>query len=268
MCRPEVSISPLLDVIIKSVLDSGKTLVLDGSIADTVGHLVSATSVETKGPFDLLHEVRASRIGPLKLLDFGCGTGSHRQAIESIGYHYSGVTFVDGMAVGARQGIAELSNVTCYNGLDLPYLDGDFDVVFSHQCFEHCTDFNYNLREINRVLCSDGYLVGSVSYLEQMHDFSAFNFTPFGIVSAALSAGLRVERLYPSYDVFTWMLRRLVITTQGSDENSLTNSLRTDNNISIYMKEYCRKMNASVTDSNLFRLMFSAHITFVMRKAS
>lgn len=267
MSRPEISISPFLDVIVESIFNSGKTLILDGSMVETIGHLVSDTSLEAKGPFDLLHEICVSSTKSPKLLDFGCGTGSHMQIIESMGYKYSGVTFVEGMAVGARQKIASSTNILCYNGLDMPYPNEEFDVVFSHQCFEHCTDFHYNLSEIRRVLRNGGYLVGSVSYLEQMHDFSAFNFTPYGIVSASQRAGLKVERLYPSYDVFTWMLRRLVITTQGSDENSLSDSLRINNNITSLINQYCQRMNASIKETNIFRLMFSAHISFVIRKA-
>ena len=139
-------------------------------------------------------------------------------------------------------------------------------LFFSFQVFEHCEHISEVFSEIQRVLLPAGRLIGSVSYLEHAHDFSFYNLTPIGLKRLAESVGLRVCRLYPSYDVFTWFLRRLLVSTSGSDDNSLTASLLRANQIHHKFLDYGRKHGQSIRNINLMRLMFSSQITFEIEK--
>ena len=260
----EIPASTILEAIVRGILETGDKLVLDGSLVETVGEFVDKHSLTTLGPFEILKEL-SEHIGPNRsLLDFGCGTGQHRKAIEDLGYQWSGISCIEAMAEDARSKAYANPDITLYEGVHMPFEDNSFDLIFSNQVFEHCTSFYTNFAEISRILKPGGYLAGSVSYLEQMHDYSAFNFTPYGLIRAAKQSGMKVLKIYPSYDVFTWMLRRLVISTRGIDENSLSSILRRDNEIAKCLEIFAAKHTESIRDINLFKLLFSAHISFII----
>ena len=265
MDRNEISASILLDAFIDGILQSGSDLVIDGSFAHEIGPYVDHRSTNIIGPFELVAGLFQEGRG--RLLDFGCGTGSYKSMIEGFGYQWYGINHREGMADAVRELAAMDPRITFYDGSRLPYESECFDVVFSMQVFEHCQDIHATFAEISRVLKPGGVLVGSVSYLEQIHDYSAFNFTPYGIKIAAMRSGLSLHKIYPAYDVFTWMLRRLLVITSASDLNSLTQTLRTDNRISDLLVSYGRRIGASDRDVNLLRLMFSAHFTFHLEKS-
>ncbi|MCF4127304.1 class I SAM-dependent methyltransferase [Methylobacterium sp. SyP6R] len=262
--RSEISAALVLETLIAGILQSGTGYATDGSFTAQLGDVVDQDSTLIKAPEDILRAI----VAPDRnlILDFGCGTGGSRRWIENLGYLWRGVNYLEGMADQVRDQALSDGRIDFYDGLTLPYERESFDVVYSFQVFEHIQDIGKTFGEIERVLKPGGALVGAVSYLEQIHDYSMFNFTPYGLKLACQRAGLRLEKIYPSYDVFTWMARRLLVVTSGSDENSLSETLRRDNNIDRLFKDFSDRMGLSVRDANLFRLMFSAHMTFHIRK--
>jgi SAM-dependent methyltransferase len=260
MQRNEVSADLILEAMIKGILRSGTQTVIDGSFSEELSPFVDQEKSEILSPEAILsslyHPDRKS------LLDFGCGTGGQRGGIEGMGYRWTGVNYREGMASSVREQASNDSRIDFYDGLHLPYPDESFDVVYSFQVFEHIQDIGVTFSEIARVLKPSGALVGAVSYLEQMHDYSTYNFTPYGLKFAAERSGLRLHRLYPSYDVFTWMARRLLIVTSGSDENSLSPTLRRENEIHKEFVSFGERMGLRPSDVNLLRLMFSSHFSF------
>jgi SAM-dependent methyltransferase len=263
--RNEVSATLVLEALIAGILQSGTGYASDGSFTAQLAEFVDQDSTLIKAPEDVLMDI----ISPDRnsLLDFGCGTGGSRQWIENIGYTWRGVNYLEGMADQVRGQALSDGRIDFYDGLTLPYERETFDVVYSFQVFEHIQDISKTFSEIERILRPGGSLVGAVSYLEQIHDYSTFNFTPYGLKLACQQAGLQLVRIYPSYDVFTWMVRRLLIVTSGRDENSLSDNLRRDNNIDSLFGDFSNRMGLSARDANLLRLMFSAHMTFHIRKS-
>lgn len=98
--------------------------------------------------------------------------------------------------------------------------------------------------------------------MEQIHDYSTFNFTPYGFKIACEQAGLRLDKIYPKFDAITWLVRRLIICTSGSDDNSLSPLMSGVNPIGEAFINYGRKQGLSPAQTNLFRLMFSSHFVF------
>ena len=262
--RNEISAALVLETLIAGILQSGTGYAADGSFADQIGDVVDQDSMIIKAPEDILRNIVAPDRN--SILDFGCGTGGSRPWIEKLGYLWRGVNYLEGMADQVRDQALSDSRIDFYDGLILPYENDSFDVIYSFQVFEHIQDIGKTFSEIERTLKPGGSLVGAVSYLEQIHDYSTFNFTPYGLKLACQTAGLRLEKIYPSYDVFTWMVRRLLVVTSGSDDNSLSETLRRDNNIDRLFREFSTRMGFSARDANLFRLMFSAHMTFHIKK--
>jgi SAM-dependent methyltransferase len=260
MQRNEVSAYLVLETLVKGILQSGTQTVIDGSFGEVIAPFVEQEGTGILSPeailANLFHPDRKS------VLDFGCGTGGQRGGIESLGYRWTGVNYRDGMAESVRDQAAADDRIHFYDGLHLPYPDKVFDVVYSFQVFEHIQDIGVTFSEIARVLKPSGALVGAVSNLEQIHDYSTYNFTPYGLKLAAEKSGLRLHRLYPSYDVFTWMARRLLIVTSGSDENSLSSALSRENGVHQEFIRYGERMGLQPSAINLLRLMFSSHFSF------
>lgn len=263
--RNEVSAAAMLDALISSICSSGTMCVLDGSLKEQLYDVVDPDSTVPVSPEELVARVYSPEAR--RLLDFGCGTGGHRMMLERIGYDWRGLNYREGMAVSVRQEASRVERVDFYDGIAMScYPDASFDVIYAFQTFEHIQDISKTFSELNRVLSKGGKIVGAVSSLEQMHDYSTFNFTPYGLKLAARMANLRLQRIYPSYDVFTWMLRRLLIVTSGTNVNSLSDFLRRDNNINKALVRFSKANGLDNRDSNLFQLTFSSHITFEISK--
>jgi SAM-dependent methyltransferase len=251
---------------VRSILMSGTDVALDASLYHELKGIVDQSSLDAKSPELLAQEAFVADAN--NLLDFGCGTGQHRDMLEKYGYRWSGVNYLEGMASGVRELAAADDSIQFYDGLHLPYETASFDVVYSFQTFEHVQNIATSFSEIERVLKPSGRLIGAVSYLEQIHDYSTYNFTPYGLKLAANGAGLKLERLYPSFDVFTWMFRRLLIVTSGEEQNSLTDSLGRANSIHQSFADYGVANGLDVETINMLRIMFSSHLTFQIAKSA
>ena len=83
------------------------------------------------------------------ILDVGCGVGMYLKAFRRFSQNLHGVD-IDGekLAEAGR----ELSNLCVSVAETLPYSDGVFDLVLSHEVIEHVTDDRQALAEAVRVL--------------------------------------------------------------------------------------------------------------------
>lgn len=99
--------------------------------------------------------------------------------------------------------------VATFDGTNLPFRDGAFDLIYSHQIFEHVHHPDRLLRDIARDLGPGGRFVDSVSYLEPYHSYSIFNFTPYGVMRVLQDAGLELEALSLGIDGPTLIARQV-----------------------------------------------------------
>ena len=149
------------------------------------------------------------------VLDLGCGTGASldmfRQISVSRGVEiaWRGVDIENSPEVRSRRRFD--GTFDTFDGVNLPYSDATFDVVYSDQVFEHVRYPDALMNNVARVLKPGGFLVGSVSYLEPYHSYSIFNFTPYGLCRVVEDAGLKVLALRPCVDSFTLILRQLLL---------------------------------------------------------
>jgi SAM-dependent methyltransferase len=148
------------------------------------------------------------------VLDLGCGTGRsqalfRQMAVEQgVQISWRGVDIADSPEVRLRrQGNTDIDT---FDGRNLPYEDGCFDIVFSDQVLEHVRHPDALMASVARVLRTGGIFLGSVSHLEPYHSYSIFNFTPYGLVQVLEEAGLEVQCLRPSVDGLTLIFRQLL----------------------------------------------------------
>lgn len=152
--------------------------------------------------------IEANRV--VNVLDLGCGTGRDyeflRRLFPAIRYH--GLDIEDSPEVQKRRR-DELSFFS-YDGVNMPFPDQSFDVVFARQVLEHVRYPDDVVAEVERVLRPGGHFIGSVSQLEPYHSYSIFNWSPYAIITVFESHSLSVIGLAPGIDGITLTLRRIL----------------------------------------------------------
>jgi SAM-dependent methyltransferase len=83
------------------------------------------------------------------ILDVGCGLGMYVQAFRRYSDHVHGVDFDGGKLVKAGRTLPNLSEAAAEA---LPFPDGTFDVLLSHEVIEHVVDDRQAFAEAVRVL--------------------------------------------------------------------------------------------------------------------
>lgn len=146
--------------------------------------------------------------GRVRVMDLGCGAGnsidSFRRFSPDVDWH--GVDVPGSPEVSMRTRSDGAFHV--YDGVTLPFPDASFDVVFSHQVFEHVRHPEPLLRDVARVLKPGAAFIGSVSALEPYHSFSLWSFTPYGWHTIVSGAGLVVRELRPGIDAISLIRRQ------------------------------------------------------------
>ncbi|MDX9830679.1 MAG: class I SAM-dependent methyltransferase [Anaerolineae bacterium] len=87
------------------------------------------------------------------ILDAGCGIGTYVRAFRRFSPHVHGVDLDAEKAVEAAR---ELPHIAQASAEELPYPEGAFDVVLSHEVIEHVSDDRQAIADAVRVLRSPG----------------------------------------------------------------------------------------------------------------
>jgi len=97
-----------------------------------------------------------------RVLDVGCGTGEISLEIQKRGYKVIGIDFSRvAIEIATEQGLT-CQVVDVDEGL--PFSDDEFDVIWATDIVEHVFDPIFVLKEMNRVLVSDGVLLATIPY--------------------------------------------------------------------------------------------------------
>lgn len=255
-----------LEHLLSAICQRASQLQLDGSFAQEIGPLVDQDGLEAPSAEELL----ANAFAPDRrhLLDFGCGAMDHRAFTESLGYHWRGVEYLDAVSPTVVSQIAShASEIALYDGRNLPFGSGEFDVVYAMLVLHHVQYIDVTFGEISRVLKPGGLVIGQVSGLEQMQDYSTFGFTPYGLKIVAERNGLRLSRIYPKHDAFSFLSRRLLITLGSSDATPFDEMLNPEGYFHRTMIETGERLGWDAAEINLVRLLFCTHFVFELAKA-
>lgn len=192
----------------------------------------------------------------LKVLDLGCGDGRSFDWFQEAfsGCDWVGLDIEDSPEVRSRR--RKDCEFRSYNGTDIPFLDGKFDIVFSNQVFEHVRHPERLLAEVRRVLRPGGIFIGGVSYLEPFHSYSLFNFTPYGWLQINKASGLELELLAAGIDSLALIHRSLY----RPPENPALWRLSPLN------REIIDDPKLSTKEKNYRMLMYAGHMVFIARR--
>lgn len=147
----------------------------------------------------------------VKFLDLGCGKGTLLSQINGFlesSVDYIGIDIESSPEVESRDVKSE--HFVTFDGVNIPFPDNCFDVVFCKQVLEHVRNPDLLIAEVFRVMKKDAFFIGSVSYLEPYHSFSIFNFTPYGLVTICNDHGLDCVDLKPGIDGAAMITRSLI----------------------------------------------------------
>ena len=145
---------------------------------------------------------------PWRVLDLGCGTGSSLDSFRARdpGVQWTGLDLPD--SPEARERTRTDAAFATFDGVEVPFADGAFDLVYCKQVLEHVRHPEPLLGEVSRVIAPGGYFAGSTSQLEPFHSFSHWGYTPYGFCALLRSAGLGPVELRPGIDAFSLLARR------------------------------------------------------------
>jgi len=104
---------------------------------------------------NLLRQSAGKRLGG-RVLENGCGVGMYVQHLELIARMVVGLEYDFERAVEARGHSAHITNAA---GEQLPFLDGSFDLILSHEVLEHVQDDRLAVKEMARVLRPNGRII-------------------------------------------------------------------------------------------------------------
>jgi SAM-dependent methyltransferase len=195
------------------------------------------------------------------VLDLGCGNGRSMKYFQSLNtkVEWYGVDIESSPEVESRTEKGD--RLITFDGINIPFADGHFDLVHSNQVLEHVAYPRELLKEVARVLKPGGVFVGSTSHLEPFHSYSLWNYTPYGFSVLMKEAKLELLELRPSIDSLTLIIRR------GLGAPRLLNMFwRFESPLNIFITIVGKLLWLSASTINALKLMFCGQFIFYVTK--
>lgn len=205
---------------------------------------------------------RLRKLKPGIIMDLGCGTGVTYDVFKQHApkARWIGVDIEESPEVKQRQ--RKDAEFVTFDGINIPFDDDYFDMIFSNQVFEHVRHPEALLAEVRRTLSKRGLFIGQTSHLEPYHSYSYWNFTAFGFKRICEDAGLKLVELRPGIDGITLIKRSYL---GRPDEYSRW--FKEESPLNIEIEENARRQFRRTKIINFRKLMYCGQFAFVVARA-
>ena len=168
------------------------------SLWKLVGDVIPDDHSRQVSAYDLARHEMERPDAPATVLDLGCGDAASARVFRGVrpDVRWVGLDIAENAA--ARAVTSE--EVVLYDGVTFPMATGSIPLIYSRQVFEHVRYPERVLAEIARVLTPGGIFIGSTSHLEPYHEYSLWNYTPYGFRVLVEAAGLELLEIRPGPD--------------------------------------------------------------------
>lgn len=201
--------------------------------------------------------------GRWRVLDLGCGPGS---SVDVFRARDQDVEWVGLDVPGAPEPPTRSdARFETFDGVDIPFPDASFDLVYCKQVLEHVRHPPPLLRSVRRVLAPDGIFAGSTSQLEAYHARSMWNYTPLGFRELLEEAGFALVQMRPGIDGFALVGRRLAPRGRIADR-VWARWWATQSPVNRLIDGYARIAGFDVRATNAMKLLFCGQFTFLARR--
>ena len=114
------------------------------------------------------------------ILDVGCGQSPYRFLLDPKGTKYFGLDIADASKFDYSN-----SEVTPFNGRDIPFPDSMFDGIVCTEVLEHVLDYRRLVDEMRRVLKTGGQAIVTIPWSARYHyiPYDYFRYTPSSLES-------------------------------------------------------------------------------------
>ena len=192
----------------------------------------------------------------VSVLDLGCGVGKSVDVFRKYNdtVDWCGLDIEASPEVNARK--RDDAAFFSFDGVRIPFDASRFDIVYSHQVFEHVRRPEELLLEVARVLKPGAAFIGSVSTLEPYHSFSYWNYTPFGWHTLLTGAGLQPVEFRPGIDAIALIQRNYDGNPPEAGKWFKKSPLNDD------IDRWAAKNKRSPAQTNMRKLQFCGHLVF------
>ena len=168
------------------------------SLWNLVGDLIPNDHARQVTAYDLARWEMARPDAPTTVVDVGCGDARSAKVFHEVSpqVRWIGLDIEQSPYASKVEG----EEIVIYDGLAFPFPTRSVPLFFSNQVFEHVRHPEAVLGEIARTLVSGGIFIGSTSHLEPYHEYSLWNYTPYGFRVLVEAAGLELLQIRPGID--------------------------------------------------------------------
>jgi len=204
-----------------------------------------------------------NEIKTLKIMDLGCGDGTSMVEFTKINQNidWYGLDIEDSPGVNARK--IKSDKFFTYDGINIPFENETFDIIYTHQVFHHVRFMPELLKEIQRVLKPNGCLIGSTSQLEPYQTYSFWNHNVYGFSELVKEAKLEVVEIKHGIDSLTLITRRLL-----GNPRIFNIWFRRESPLNFLISIAGKLSRKSVKKINAIKLLFCGHFCFYVKKPS
>ncbi len=176
-----------------------------------------------------------------RVLDLGCGDGTHAQMLKEMGAHsVVGVDVSEHMIKKAIEKSDMNGDVAFLvaDGSKLPLSDQSLDLVVSNYVLQYFKNTDEVFMEIGRVLTHGGYFVGTINVIEMHEDYKDLHNTEIPIRLGSEDAPVTVRFFIKSTEELQAAVARAGLTLVSTEEMTHPNSVVSE---SYSYREYVKK---------------------------